>query len=367
MAKVCKEVSSIINTFSLSLQEIVRGAGHSQPRPSSASVVENDLTKPVLHFQLPATLSMNAHGNVEWNIPAGVSKVGHAMKNAEFVRAWKGNLDSMLSANETFASSKISDEGPETLLSFWEGELSYWGEHFALLRSTPYRAVLLTCRADRSLNRQWKNAISSLSHRFARAHDSTKFLKMLSSLFSKLHVRCPLDVAPAVLSQIVDGAHASYSICRYGESTQILTTFFARISNRLIELCKYVLGSEQFWKIFRENAQGTNSTLRSCLSLLEGYPCMFKQAQEESAAAYAHQPAPTVDRSVVFARTKLFSDRLKKLLDVTDASVQFDNAIATGIDGLSTAVDAFKDQLKLFASRVNDPLNLSGKGARRRK
>ena len=63
----------------------------------------------------------------------------------------------------------------------------------------------------------------------------------------------------------------------------------------------------------------------------------------------------------------MLPDVFTKLLDVTDASVQFDCAIATGIDGLSSAVDAFKDQLKLFASRVNDPLNLSGKEARMRK
>jgi hypothetical protein len=316
--------------------------------------------RPTLTFDLPPTLHVS-NGSIEWRIPAGVSKVGHAMKNAEYVRAWKSTIDNvLLNGIDGLASSKVSEEGPEELLTYWEAESNYWGEPMALLKSPPFRAVLLTCRAERSLNRQWKNSISSLSQRFARAYDCTKFLKLLSSLFTKLHTQCEMSAAAELLSQIINAAHASYSLCRYGQQTQIFTLFFARISNRLMELCKFNLQSGRLWKMMLQDAAGANHKLRCCIELLEEYPRIFKVAQEESSAGYADQPPPAVDRSVVFARTKLFAERLKKLLDVCDAALQFDTAISTGIDDLPATVEPFKDQFKLFCSKISDPLNLSG-------
>ncbi len=364
-AKLSKDVANIITGLSCTLREVASGGGgdgrvasSAAAQPASASA-ETDMAKPNLSFQLPPTLD-TSNGNLEWRLPPGVSRVGNAMKNAEYVRTWKKTIDNVMSKVVILASSKVSEEGPEELLSYWEGESNYWMAHLTLLKSPAYRAVLLSCRADRSLNRQWKNTMSSLSQRFARAHDSTKFLKLLSSLFLKFHKQCPLDVACEILSQIVNAAHASYSLCRYGESTQILTSFFARISNRLMEICKLNLQSGRLWKMLLHDASDTNIKLRCCINLLEEYPRIFKLAQDESVAAYVDQSPPFVDRSVVFARTKIFSERLKRLLDVTDAHVQFDIATSTGIDSLPAAVEPFRQQFKLFTSKVADPLNLSG-------
>ncbi len=364
-AKLLKDVSNIINEYSASLQQVAHGGSRdsrsvssSAARPTSASL-DKDSARQNLLFELPPTLC-TSNGTIEWRIPAGVSKVGNAMKNAVYVREWKSAIDNALSKAEIFASSKVSEEGPEDLSAFWECESNYWGEPMALLKSPPYRAVLLTCRADRSLNRQWKSTMSNLSQRFASAHDCAKFLKLLSSLFFKLHSHCSIPVAIETLPQIVNAAHAVYSLCRYGSKTQIMTSFFARISNRLIEICKFTLECGRLWKMLQQDATETNSKLRSCVDLLEEYPRVFKLAQEESEAAYVEQPAPSVDRSTVFARTKLFSERLKKLLDVTDARMQFDIAISTGIDGLAAAVQPFREQFVSFCSKISDPLNLSG-------
>ena len=350
-------MSGALNDLCLSLQEI---SGSQRPASAGPGQSATESQRPVLSFQLPPSLHISG-ADIEWRIPAGVSKVGHAMKNAEFVRAWKTAIDDVLSKNDLFASSKVSEEGPEDLMSQWERESNYWAEIMATLKLPPYRAVLLTCRADRSLNRQWKNTMGGLSQRFARAHDCTKFLKKLDSFYSKLHVKCHIDAAAhEVLSQLVNAAHASFSMCRYGQSTPIMTTLFARISNRLIEMCKFSLQSGNLWKMMELDIGGTNRQLRCCIDLLEEYPRIFKTAQEESASAYVDQPPPAIDRSTVFARTKVFSERLKKLFDVTEARSQFDSAIATGILGLSAAVEPFRDQLKVFCSKISSPLNLSG-------
>jgi hypothetical protein len=320
---------------------------------------DKEQSRPVLNFDLPPSLDVS-RGSVEWRIPAGVSKVGHAMKNAEFVRAWKQTIENVLSQGDVFASAKVSDDGPEDLLLHWEGESNYWADIMALLKSPAYRAVLLTCRADRSLNRQWKNAVAKLSQRFACAYDASKFLKVLQPSFAKLDIKCPINFAPDVLSQLINAAHASVSICRYNQNSQILTTFFARVSNRLIDICKFNLQGEQFWNMLQQNAFETNSKLRKCIFLLDEYPRIFKLAQQESASSDSSQPAASVDRSIIFARTKVLSERLKKLLDVTDALQQFDNAISAGIHGLSATVDPFKIKFKSFTATITSPLNLSG-------
>jgi hypothetical protein len=363
--KLCKDVVNIITGLSCALREVANGGGgdghfasSAAARPASASA-ESDMARPNLSFELPPTLDVS-NGSIEWHLPPGVSRVGNAMKNAEYVRTWKKIIDNVLSKVDIPASSKVSEEGPEELVTYWEGESNYWAGHLTLLKTPPFRAVLISCRADRSLNRQWKNTMSSLSQRFASAHDCTQFLKLLSPLFFKFHKQCQLDVASEILSQIVNAAHASYSLCRYGETTQILTSFFARISNRLMEICKFHLQSGRLWKMLLQDASDTNIKLCCCINLLEEYPRIFKLAQDESVAAYIDQSPPSVDRSVVFARTKIFLERLKKLLDITDAQVQFDVAISTGIDGLPAAVEPFREQFKLFTFKVTDPLNLSG-------
>jgi len=362
LAEFCGDVCSIVDAFAASLQGVGAAGDNLQrarpvsARPSSAKSADDESYRPTLHFELPPTLVLK-NGNPEWNIPQGVSKVGHAMKNAEFIRVWTATIDDVLSKANLTVLSRVSDEGPDVLLSYWDAEAKYWEELMLLLKSPPHRAVLLTCRADRSLNRQWKNVVTKLSQRFARAYDCVKFIKLHSDAFAKLHIRCPLDVVPAVVSQFVHAAHASYSMCRYGGETQILTHLFAKTSNRLIEICKFSLQAGSFWKMPKQDAI---SKLQCCVHLLEEYPRIFKLAQEEAADGYIDQPAPTVDRSIVFARTKLLSDRLKKLLDVTDAHLQFENAIATGVSGLLGTVEAFRDQLKIFCSKVPDPLNLSG-------
>ncbi len=356
--KKFKEVSVVVHELCLSLQEV---SGSQRPvsaggGPSNSS---HDLQRPNLNFQLPPTMHYS-DGVVEWRIPPGVSKVGHAMKNAEYVRGWKAAIDNVLSQQDILPSSKISEEGPEDLLYAWERESQYWAAPMALFKSPPYRAVLLSCRADRSLNRQWKNTMGRLSQKFASAHDCTKFLKMMCSFYTKLHTRCPLDAAHEVLSQIVHAAHASFSMSRYGHTTHIITALFARVSNRLIEMCKFNLQSGQLWKMLQQDVFETNKKLRCCIELLEEYPRIFKMAQEESASAYVDQPAPSIERSVVFARTKIFADRLKKILDITDAQSQFDSAIATGIDGVLEIVEPFRDQFRVFCSKISSPLNLSG-------
>ncbi len=355
--KLFKEVSGVLQELCLSLQDVA-GSQRSLSagaRSSSAS----DAQRPILSFQLPPTMHFS-NGNIDWRIPPGMSKVGHAMKNAEFVREWKISIDNLLSRPETLVSSKVSEEGPEDLLQYWENESRYWAEPMTLLKSPQYRAVLLTCRADRSLNRQWKSTMGRLSQQFACAHDCTKFLRMMSSFFTKLHIKCSIDAAHEVLSQLVYAAHASFSMSRYGHSTHIMTMMFARVSNRLIEMCKFNLQSGQLWKMVQQDACATNKKLRCCIELLEEYPCIFKMAQEESASSYVDQPPPVIDRSIVFARTKIFSERLKKLLDITDAQAQFDSAIATGIDGLLETVGPFRDQLNAFCSKITSPLNMSG-------
>jgi hypothetical protein len=112
--------------------------------------------------------------------------------------------------------------------------------------------------------------------------------------------------------------------------------------------------------MLQQNAFETNSKLRKCIFLLDEYPRIFKLAQQESASSDSSQPAASVDRSIIFARTKVLSERLKKLLDVTDALQQFDNAISAGIHGLSATVDPFKIKFKSFTATITSPLNLSG-------
>ena len=361
--KFCSDVSSIMDAYVSSLHGVVNAAGENSQRarpisalPSGAKSADDEFYRPTIYFELPPSLVF-VNGNPEWDIPIGVSKVGHAMKNAEFIRAWILTMEDVLSKANLSVMSRVSDEGPDVLSSYWHAEAKYWEEPMLLLKSPAYRAVLLTCRADRSLNRKWKNVVTSLSQRFARAYDCIKFLKLHSDLISKLHIRCPLDVAPVVLSQFVHAAHASYSMCRYGEETQILTHVFAKTSNRLIEICKFSLQAGQFWKMPRHDAI---SKLQGCIHLLDQYPRIFKLALEEAAAGYIDQPPPAVNRSTVFARTKLFSDRLKKLQDVTDAHLQFDNATAAGVSGLLGTIEPFTDKFKIFCSKVPDPLNLSG-------
>ena len=173
----------------------------------------------------------------------------------EILSDWCTTIEEYLEEKQTEQNSGGADAGPLTEVEYWRRRMQRLTNITEQLKTKDCKNVILiltsltkggegsSSNSDSSmfaLLRRWKQIDVKITEHANEAKDNEKYLKTLEKFIEPLYQSQPLqiiDTLPALMNSI----KMIHTIARYYNTTERMTTLFAKITNQMIINCtKYI-------------------------------------------------------------------------------------------------------------------------------
>lgn len=242
-------------------------------------------------------------------------------------------------------TAKISLEGPEVELEFWQRRLRRLEALHDQLRQVEKRRVIKGLKRFWSGNslmkdstlertlRRWSDLEVALSEASNGAKENVKYLSILSKYVHPLNnrsIRATKDAVRSLLSSII----MVFCMSKQFSSSDRITSLFQRVSNQLISCClKGILGDDENKSLWDRDRLNLVKLMEDCVNLNEVYQQEFRQ-QRQYLEEDPNKPNLVINESAAFGKLDLFVRRLIKLIDLFTTIEQFQSFREKNVEGL---------------------------------
>ena len=288
---------------------------------------------------------------------------------AELLEEWCSTIEKYLDEKQTEKNSGGADAGPLTEVEYWRRRMQRLTNITEQLKTKDCKNVIGMLNSlvkggdggggDNSsiyaLLRRWKTIDVKITEHANEAKDNEKYLKTLEKFIEPLYNSQPLqiiDTLPALMNSI----KMIHTIARYYNTTERMSTLFAKITNQMITNCrKYVTRGQRASELWERDPQSLVKYLEACLKLNEAYQEQYRLTKDKLLTMPKGKQFD-FNETQIFGKFDLFCRRCIKLIDMFSTIFQFAALASHHLEGMETLIKKFKKVIEDFKKKQKNDL-----------
>jgi dynein heavy chain len=195
------------------------------------------------------------------------------------VSEWCKQIEQVLAESEQMRK-EADDIGPNAELAHWKARMVKFNSITDQLKTPTCKKVIgiLTAIKSRAVLKTWKDLDDRVTDAANESKDNVKYLYTLERFCDPLYRSDPLGMIPSIPG-LINAIKMIYSISRYYNTSERMTSLFVKITNQMITSCKefvYRDGGSKIWDLDR---QILVQKLLECVKLNEAYQRCFHEVK----------------------------------------------------------------------------------------
>jgi dynein heavy chain len=279
---------------------------------------------------------------------------------------WCNQIETYL--NSPTRKSHDDDIGPRGELEYWRGRMQKLTSIMEQLKRQDCKqviGVLSTITKNTSdpskqnivnLLRRWKQIDVNITESANEAKDNVKYLYTLERFIDPLYTgnaETITDTLPALMNSI----KMIHTIARYYNTSERMTSLFAKITEQMICNCKnHITGEETIDSLWESDPQELVRKLEACLKLNEAYQEHYRTTKHKLEQSPKGKQF-SFNEMQIFGKFDLFCRRVIKLIDMFSTIDQFNSLSMNKLEGMERLIDQFHHIVREFRLKRHDLLD----------
>lgn len=190
------------------------------------------------------------------------------------VNEWCKQIEQVLAESEQMRK-EADDIGPNAELGHWKARMVKFNSITDQLKSTSCKKVIGILNAVKSKNlKNWKDLDNRVTDAANESKDNVKYLYTLERFCEPLYSSDPLGMIPSIPG-LINAIKMIYSISRYYNTSERMTSLFVKITNQMITSCKEYIYKDGGAKLWEQDVPVLIKRLTDCVKLNENYQRCF--------------------------------------------------------------------------------------------
>ena len=288
----------------------------------------------------------------------------------ELLLEWCETIEEYLDEKQTEKNSGGADAGPLTEVEYWRRRMQRLTNITEQLKTKDCKNVIgilsSLVKGDAgsaandsssvySLLRRWKTIDVKITEHANEAKDNEKYLKTLEKFIEPLYNAQPLqiiDTLPALMNSI----KMIHTIARYYNTTERMSTLFAKITNQMIVNCRqYVTQGQRPSELWDRDPQDLVKYLEACLKLNEAYQEQYRLTKDKLLTMPKGKQFD-FNETQIFGKFDLFCRRCIKLIDMFSTIFQFQALAGHNLEGMESLIKDFQRVIETFKGKQKNDL-----------
>jgi dynein heavy chain len=284
----------------------------------------------------------------------------------QLLTEWCNTIESYLL--QPLHTTDADDVGPRGELEHWRGRMQKLTSITEQLKRPDCKQVISVLGAltknTTDLNKQnivnllrrWKQIDVNITEQANEAKDNVKYLYTLERFIDPLYTgnaETITDTLPALMNSI----KMIHTIARYYNTSERMTSLFAKITEQMISNCKmHITGEENSDSLWETDPQDLVRKLEACLKLNEAYQEQYRITKSKLEQTPKGKQF-TFDEMKIFGKFDLFCRRVIKLIDMFSTIDQFNSLSKNKLEGMERLIEQFHQIVKEFRQKRHDLLD----------
>ncbi|OAF69480.1 Axonemal beta dynein heavy chain 5, partial [Intoshia linei] len=185
---------------------------------------------------------------------------------------------------------------------------------------------------------KWRSIECRVTDGCNEAKDTVKFLYTLEKHCDSIYHSRPqimMESLPGILNSI----RMIYTISRYYNTPQKMTSLFVKITNQIITSCKSYLTDDDFETVWTQPPEEVITRINECIELNQKYQYLFKEMKNkinESINESINEKKFEISEMYIFGKFDNFITRLKNIVQLFEIIDMMSNVQYVKVEGLET-------------------------------
>jgi dynein heavy chain, axonemal len=248
------------------------------------------------------------------------------------VRLWMRQIEIVLAESEQIRR-EADNIGPRAELDYWKKRTSKFNYLLDQIKGQEVKAALGVLQTAKSrLIIKWRELDTKITDSANEARDNVKYLYTLERFCDPLYNSDPVSMLSDIPG-LINAIRMIYSISRYYNSSERMTSLFLKVTNQMITACKSyitVRGTETVWS---QTQNEVIEKLKDSIKLNQEYQNCFQRTKEKLAAMPNEKPFD-FSEMYIFGKFDTFTKRCQKIIDIFNTFNSYSTLQESKIEGL---------------------------------
>ncbi|RKO94376.1 dynein heavy chain and region D6 of dynein motor-domain-containing protein [Blyttiomyces helicus] len=252
---------------------------------------------------------------------------------------------------------EADDIGPNAELVHWKARMVIFNSITDQLKSSTCKRVIgiLNAVKSRPLLRQWKDLDNRVTDAANESKDNVKYLYTLERFCDPLYRDDPVGMIPAIPG-LINAIKMIYSISRYYNTSERMTSLFVKITNQMITSCKEFIYKDGGSKLWDQDRQVLVMKLTDCVKLNEAYQRCFHETKKRLQES-PQEKQFDFSEMYIFGKFDAFCKRIQKVVDMFSVIEKFCTLEKLGIEGMDSLIKRFSNIMMQMQRKPYDILD----------
>ena len=272
------------------------------------------------------------------------------------VNEWCKQIEQVLAESEQMRK-EADDIGPNAELAHWKARMVKFNSITDQLKSPICKKVIgiLNAVKSKALLKTWKELDDRVTDAANESKDNVKYLYTLERFCDPLYRSDPLGMIPAIPG-LINAIKMIYSISRYYNTSERMTSLFVKITNQMITSCKEFVYREGGSKIWELDRQVLVDKLMECQKLNEAYQRCFHDVKKKLQET-PQEKQFDFSEMYIFGKFDAFCKRILKVIDMFSVIEKFCLLESLGVEGMDVIVRRFNNIVSQLQRKPYDILD----------
>ncbi|KAJ3097005.1 Dynein heavy chain 5, axonemal [Phlyctochytrium planicorne] len=291
------------------------------------------------------------------------SDYANAAHNPEVINAleglvneWCKQIEQVLAESEQMRK-EADDIGPNAELAHWKARMVKFNSITDQLKSPNCKKVIgiLNAVKSRALLKTWKDLDNRVTDAANESKDNVKYLYTLERFYDPLYSCDPIGMIPAIPG-LINAIKMIYSISRYYNTSERMTSLFVKVTNQMITSCKEFIYKDGGSKLWDQDRTVLVKKLTDCIKLNEAYQRCFHETKKRLQET-PHEKQFDFSEMYIFGKFDAFCKRIQKVIDMFSVIEKFSLLEKLGIEGMDSLIKRFSNIMMQMQRKPYDILD----------
>ncbi|KAI9150964.1 hypothetical protein H9P43_009579 [Blastocladiella emersonii ATCC 22665] len=272
------------------------------------------------------------------------------------VSEWCKQIEQVLAESEQMRK-EADDIGPNAELAHWKARMVKFNSITDQLKTPMCKKVIgiLNAVKSRALLRTWKELDNRVTDAANESKDNVKYLYALERFCEPLYRSDPVGMIPAIPG-LINAIKMIYSISRYYNTSERMTSLFVKITNQMITGCKEYIYKDGGAKLWEQDRSVLMRKLSEAIKLNEAYQMYFHETKRKLQETPAEKQFD-FSEMYIFGKFDAFCKRIQKVVDMFSVIEKFSKLETLGVEGMDTILKRFNNIVTQMQRKPYDILD----------
>ncbi|KAI9325129.1 dynein heavy chain, N-terminal region 1-domain-containing protein [Obelidium mucronatum] len=304
---------------------------------------------------VPSNVDLDAFKKpAEYGNAAHFPEVVNALEG--LVTEWCKQIEQVLAESEQMRK-EADDIGPNAELAHWKARMVKFNSITDQLKSSTCKKVIgiLNAVKSRALLKTWKDLDDRVTDAANESKDNVKYLYTLERFYDPLYSCDPLGMIPSIPG-LINAIKMIYSISRYYNTSERMTSLFVKVTNQMITSCKEYIYKDEGTKLWDQDRTLLVKKLNDCVKLNEAYQRCFHETKKRL-QENPNEKQFDFSEMYIFGKFDAFCKRIQKVIDMFSVIEKFSLLEKLGIEGMDSLIRRFSNIMNTMQRKPYDILD----------